>query len=51
MMAPMVHQEQLVHRQVPVVHEKTVEVPQAQVQERIIHKPVTIIQEREIQVP
>merc|ERR1719201_3042848 len=62
MMAPMVHQEQLVHRQVPVVHEQTVEVPHIQYQERIVevphvqtqevvrHVPVPIVQEREVQV-
>merc|ERR1719199_1635290 len=50
MMAPMVHQEQLVHRQVPVVHEQTVEVPHVQTQEVVRHVPVPIVQEREVQV-
>merc|ERR1719160_1652985 len=61
--APVVHQEQLVHRHVPVVHEQTVEVPHIQYQERIVevphvqtqevvrHVPVPIVQEREVQVP
>merc|ERR1719326_1232972 len=59
---PIVHQEQLVHRHVPVVHEQTVEVPHVQYQERIVevphvqtqevvrHVPVPIVQEREVQV-
>jgi len=36
---PVVHQEQVVHRQVPVVHEQTVEVPHIQYQERIVEVP------------
>merc|ERR1719502_1902539 len=59
---PVFHQEQVVHRHVPVVHEQTVEVPHVQYQERIVevphvqtqevvrHVPVPIVQEREVQV-
>merc|ERR1719301_368603 len=62
MVQPVVHQEQVMHRHVPVVHEQTVEVPHVQYQERIVevphvqtqevvrHVPVPIVQEREVQV-
>merc|ERR1719335_447091 len=62
MVQPVVHQEQVMHRHVPVVHEQTVEVPHVQYQERIVevphvqtqevvrHVPVPIVQKREVQV-
>merc|ERR1740138_524166 len=50
MQAPIMHQEQVVHRHVPVVHEQTVEVPHMQTQEVVRHVPVPIVQEREVQV-
>merc|ERR1719326_1744940 len=48
---PIVHQEQLVHRHVPVVHEQTVEVPHVQYQEREVQVAKIEYVEKIIEVP